>query len=94
MTAREVPELTRISSKGQVVIPASVRNKLRIRAGDVFAILTQAKSGVVVLKKLDSKSMQVDLHLFRDIEKAWKEIEKGKARRTSKRRFLEDLRTW
>lgn len=94
MASDEVPELTRISSKGQVVIPASVRNKLGIKAGVVFAILTQPKSGVVVLKKVDSKSLRVDLELFRDIEKAWKEIEKGKARRASKRRFLEELGTW
>jgi len=55
-----VPELTRISSKGQVVIPSRVRQKLGIEAGSVFAILTPRKGNVVVLKKID-KSLQADL---------------------------------
>ena len=73
MTSQDVPDVTRISSKGQVVIPARVRSKLGLKAGNLFAILTRPDSNVVVLKKVDSKSLQVDLELFREIEKAWKE---------------------
>ena len=94
MKPQTVPELTRISSKGQVVIPARIRNRLHIKAGGVFAILTQPRSGIVILKRVDSKSLRVDLSLFREIEKAWREIEQGKARRASTRRFLEALQTW
>ncbi len=94
MKSRDVPELTRVSSKGQVVIPARVRNRLGIRAGGVFAVLSQPKAGVVVLKKVDDRSLQIDLELFREIERAWKEIETGKARKASKSQFLDELRTW
>jgi len=94
MKSEDVPELTRISSKGQVVIPSRVREKLGIEAGSVFAILTPRKGNVVVLKKIDSKSLQADLRIFREVEKAWREIERGQARRASRKRFLEELETW
>ena len=68
MKSEAVPELTRISSKGQVVIPARVRNKLGLKAGSLFAILTRPESDVVVLKKVDDKRLKVDLMLFREVE--------------------------
>lgn len=94
MRSEDVPELTRISSKGQVVIPSRVRQKLGIEAGSVFAILTPRKGNVVVLKKIDNKSLQADLRVFREVERAWREIERGQARRASRKRFLEELETW
>jgi AbrB family looped-hinge helix DNA binding protein len=94
MAPERVPELTRISSKGQVVIPARVRSRLGIKPGGLFAILTRPKSNIVVLKKVDDKSLQVDLELLREVEKAWKEIAQGKARKASSKRFLEELQTW
>ncbi len=94
MASQNVPELTRISSKGQVVIPASVRSRLGLKPGTLFAILTKPESGLVVLKKVDSKPLQVDLGLLREVEKAWKEIAQGKARKASRDRFLEELQTW
>jgi AbrB family looped-hinge helix DNA binding protein len=94
MRSQDVPELTRISSKGQVVIPSRVRQKLGIEAGTVFAILTPRKGNVVVLKKIDNKSLQSDLRIFREVERAWREIERGQARKAPRKRFLEELKTW
>lgn len=94
MKSEDVPELTRISSKGQVVIPSRVRHKLGIEAGNVFAILTPRKGGIVVLKKVDSKSLQADLRIFREVEKAWREIERGEVRRAARKGFVEELETW
>jgi len=94
MRSEAVPELTRISSKGQVVIPSRVREKLGIEAGNVFAILTSRKGNIVVLRKIDSKSLQADLRILREVERAWREIEGGQARRAARKRFLEELETW
>jgi len=94
MASAAVPELTRMSSKGQVVIPGRVRSKLGLKAGSFFAVLTRPESDVVVLKKVNSKSLQVDLKLFREVAEAWREIRKGKARKASMERFLEELDTW
>ena len=76
------------------MIPSRVRHKLGIEAGNVFAILTPRKGGMVVLKKVDSKSLQADLRIFREVEKAWREIERGEARRAARKGFVEELETW
>lgn len=41
---------TKMSSRGQVVIPESIRNELKLRAGTQFAVL--GKGDVVVLKHI------------------------------------------
>jgi len=71
-----------------------VREELGIEAGSVFAILTPRKGKVVVLKKIDSKSLQADLGILREVERAWREIEGGQARGASRKRFLVELETW
>ena len=92
MQPETVPELTRISSKGQVVIPAKVRAKLGLKAGNLFAILTSPESDVVVLKKVDDKKLQVDLMLFREVEKAREEIREGKMRKATRDAFLKSYK--
>jgi len=94
MRSEDALELTRISSKGQVVIPSRVREKLGIQAGNVFAVLTPRKGKLVVLKKIDSKSLQADVRTLREVERAWKEVERGEARRATRKRFVEELETW
>lgn len=94
MKSQAIPELTRISSKGQVVIPSRVRKRLGIEAGNVFAILTPRKGDMVVLRRVDSKALQADLRVLREVESAWREIEQGQARRATRGRFLEELETW
>ncbi|MCJ7505723.1 AbrB/MazE/SpoVT family DNA-binding domain-containing protein [Candidatus Bathyarchaeota archaeon] len=93
MKLQVAPGLTRISSKGRIVIPFHVRKRLGIEAGTMFAVLTPRKD-VVVLRKVDSKASQVDLRTLREAERAWREIEQGQERRTTKGRFLEGLETW
>ncbi len=94
MKSQVIPELTRISSKGQVVIPSRIREKMGIESGNVFAILTPRKGNMLVLRKINSKSLQADLSTLREIEKAWVEIEGKQTRRATKKHFLEELETW
>jgi len=44
-------ELTRISEKGQVVIPSSLRKEMGINKSDQFMIF--GEDGTVILKKID-----------------------------------------
>ena len=44
-------EITKISSKGQIVIPIKIRNKLGIDEGSVVAI--EEVNGLAVIKKID-----------------------------------------
>ena len=46
---------TRMSSRGQVVIPESVRNDLGLKTGDRFVVV--AESGVVVLQGIRKPAM-------------------------------------
>jgi hypothetical protein len=41
-----------------------------------------------------SKSLPADLGLLRELQVAWEEIARGKAKKASKERFLEELQTW
>jgi len=43
-------ELTKMSSKGQVVIPQLVRNELKLKDGETFAVMGRADT--IVLKKI------------------------------------------
>ncbi len=46
---------TKMSSRGQVVIPENVRNDLGLSAGDQFVVV--AEKGVVILKGIEKPSM-------------------------------------
>jgi len=88
----EVPELTRASSKGQIVIPTNIRKKLGVKEGSVFAIT--AKKDMVVLKKLDTKLKAEDLRTLKLIEDAWRDIEKGRYKVYSTKEFFKELKKW
>jgi len=51
----ETVSLTRLSSKGQVVIPESVRKRLGLESGDQFVVL--AEGDAVILKVISRPSM-------------------------------------
>lgn len=50
------PVTTKMSSKGQVVIPEEIRTKLRLKSGSRFVVVGQRD--VVILKVLSSPSME------------------------------------
>lgn len=47
-------ELTTLSSKGQVVIPQSVRDELDLKEGETFAVV--GKEDTILLKRVDLPS--------------------------------------
>ena len=50
------PETTKMSSKGQVVIPENVRSRLGLEAGERFVVL--GDKDVVILKRIAPPSMR------------------------------------
>jgi AbrB family looped-hinge helix DNA binding protein len=88
----EVPELTKASSKGQIVIPTSIREKLGVKEGTVFAIT--AKKDMVVLKKIDTKMKAEDLRSLKLIEEAWEDIEKGRYKVATADNFFKEMAKW
>ena len=88
----EMIEITRASSKGQVVIPEDIRKRLKIQKGSIFAVTS--KNEMIVMKKLDSKMSKADLKTLNMVEEAWKDMEHGKYKVLSPDKFSEELAKW
>ena len=67
-------EITKISSKGQIVIPQKIRNELEINEGSVVAI--EKMKDLVVIKKIDTELIGQVKRSLEDIKhgriKEWK----------------------
>ncbi|NCN39016.1 MAG: hypothetical protein COY38_04535 [Candidatus Aenigmarchaeota archaeon CG_4_10_14_0_8_um_filter_37_24] len=89
----EIPEITRVSSKGQIVIPKDIREKLGIKTGSIFA-MNSYNGDMIVLRKLDTKMTRDDLETLKLLEEAWRDIEEGRYSQMSKEKFLKELDKW
>ena len=89
----EVPELTKVSSKGQVVIPQYLRKRLHVKEGSVFAV-SCFNGDMLILKKVDNPLTREDLEMAKEAEDAWKEIDRGEFKETSVEEFKEELASW
>lgn len=84
--------LTKMSSKGQVVIPAEMRKG--IREGEKLVII-QNKDQLIMKKasKLE-KNLIEDLEFARRTEEAWKSYDKGEFKSMDVKDFLKALEKW
>ena len=83
-------EIVKISSKGQLVLPKSLREKLELEK-DSFVAVTNI-NGAVILKKIKGITKE-DYRTLLKIEEAWKQIEEGKYKKwDSKKEFLDYLK--
>jgi AbrB family looped-hinge helix DNA binding protein len=84
--------ITKMSSKGQVVIPAEMRKdikegeKLLVIKGDNKIIMKKAN-------KLD-KQLEEDLEFARRTEEAWKRFEKGEFKSMDFDDFITEMEKW
>ncbi|MEK6910600.1 MAG: AbrB/MazE/SpoVT family DNA-binding domain-containing protein [Nanoarchaeota archaeon] len=60
--------VTKISSKGQIVIPLDFRDKMVLKEGDVFSIFED--SGLIVLKKVEDSLNSGDVNVLENLKKA------------------------
>jgi AbrB family looped-hinge helix DNA binding protein len=58
---------TKMSSKGQVVIPEEIRKKLGLKAGSLFVVI--GDKDVVILKAITSPAMDQFDDLIREVRK-------------------------
>lgn len=63
---------TTLSSKGQIVIPENIRNKMRLHSGDQFLVL--AEEGVVILKTIVQPNMSAYKTLIAKARKSAKDL--------------------
>ena len=84
--------ITRMSSKGQIVIPTEMRKG--IHEGDKLLIIQN--EGQLIMKKaskLDS-SLKADLEFAKRTEEAWKSYERGEFKSMDSKDFLNALEKW
>ena len=84
--------ITRISSKGQIVIPQEMREDLR--EGDKLVIIKN--NGQIILKKVDkfSKNLEEDLEFARRTEEAYKRYERGEFIEMEFGDFIKEMEKW
>jgi len=83
-------DVTRMSSKGQVVIPQDLRTG--ILEGDKLIVIRSDNH--IILKRADQfdKQFEEDILISKRVEEAWKEVDSGKYKRMSPDEFLNELR--
>lgn len=84
--------VTKMSSKGQIVIPSEMRRDLK--EGDEILILKDEDR--FILKKVNqiNKEMREDLEFAKRTEKALREIEAGKGMTMNFDEFIEEMKKW
>ncbi len=79
-------QVTKMSSKGQVVIPEGVRNSMQLAAGSLFVVYGRKDSDSILLKKLELPDAA---KAFKEMSKWGTEYAKEKKLDTSPRKIVE-----
>ena len=85
-------DFTRMSSKGQVVIPLEMRKD--IKEGEKLVIIKNGEQ--IIMKKASDmdKNLEEDLEFARRTEEAYKRYEKGEFISLPADKFLKELKKW
>ena len=85
-------DMTRMSSKGQVVIPQDLREDFN--EGDIIVVIRN--NDQIILKKATKfdKQLAEDLEFARRTEEAYKRIEAGNGIRMEFDEFIKELKKW
>jgi AbrB family looped-hinge helix DNA binding protein len=84
--------ITRVSSKGQIVIPSSMRNNLS--KGEELLIIREGER--YIIKRLDElkPALKDDILFAGKTEEAFSEYRKGSFKRKEADAFLDELASW
>ena len=82
-------ETTKLSTKGQIVIPESIRSGIDV--GTVFTITTN--EDLIVLKKIQGLT-ELEKKELAELNKIWKDIDEGKCESYTKKEFFAKLKEW
>lgn len=88
----EKMQISRVSSKGQLVIPQEIRDRAHLKEGSMVAVASYGS--LVVLKKLDKLVSDADLQSLKLVDEAWDDIEHGRYKAGSLREFLNKAGEW
>ena len=81
-------EMTRISEKGQVVIPSSLRNQMKIKKSDQFLVFGEGNT--IILKKIEKPAVK---KTFDEVAKPLRQAAKKSGfSREDLRNLIEDVK--
>jgi len=84
--------ITKMSSKGQVVIPHNLRKG--IEEGEEFIIIRDGNRIILKNVKDFDENIKEDLEFAKRTEEAWEEIEAGKGIEMDFDDFIKDMKKW
>jgi AbrB family looped-hinge helix DNA binding protein len=82
-------EITKLSTKGQIVIPEEIRKGLEV--GTPFVVVKQGN--LILLKKVENFSKK-ELVEIRELDKIWEEVDKGKCESYAEEDFFKKMKEW
>lgn len=84
--------ITKISSKGQIVIPQDMREGLS--EGEKLIVIKNGQQ--IILKKMDDfdKNLEEDLEFAKRTEEAWKSYDRGEFISMDADDFLKEIKKW
>ena len=85
-------DFTRVSSKGQIVIPKDIRESLNIKEGDLLAAVSE--ENFIILKKIDPKITEEEKILLKRIKEAWDSIARGEFTEMEGSELLKEMKKW
>ena len=84
--------LTKMSSKGQIVIPSELREDMK---EGVKLIIIKSDSQLILKKVTElDKQLKEDLEFAKRTEEAWKEYDKGKFKSMNFDDFISEMKKW
>jgi len=84
--------ITKMSSKGQIVIPQSMREG--IAEGEEFVIIRDENRIILKVAKDFEENIKEDLEFAKKTEEAWEEIKAGKGIEMEFDDFIEEMKKW
>ena len=87
-------ELTKISSKGQIVIPQNIREQVGLSEGETLVVSAQDKLIVIKKIKINNPLEAEDMRTLEEIKESWREIAANKYKKMSSDEFLKEISKW
>ncbi|MFA6328377.1 MAG: AbrB/MazE/SpoVT family DNA-binding domain-containing protein [Candidatus Micrarchaeia archaeon] len=83
-----------VSSRGQLVLPLSMRRKHNIQKGGKVMLVD--RDGSIVARPVEQMAGEIEdeIYMMGRAARGWGEIEAGRARKMKKAEFLKELSTW
>jgi len=84
--------ITRMSSKGQIVIPAEIRKGIDV--GEEFVIIKNEDRFILKRVKDIDENFKEDIEFAKRTENAWRKYEEEEFEEKDGEEFLKSLETW